>query len=89
MAERVELGDRVKDRVTGFRGICIARTSHLAGCDTVGVKTEALEPGKPIPDAEWFDITQIEVLDKAIVALFKDELEAEDDPGGPKENQKI
>lgn len=29
---QVNLGDRVKDQVTGFEGIAIARTEWLFGC---------------------------------------------------------
>ena len=50
----VNLGDRVRDRVSGFTGVVIARTEWLYGCTRFGVQAEELKDGKPI-EAEWFD----------------------------------
>lgn len=61
------LGDRVKDKITGFTGIIIAKTSYLQGCDRVAVKSEALHEGKPI-DSHHFDEMEVEVIDTEVVA---------------------
>lgn len=37
MANRIELGDEVTDRATGYRGIACSRTRWLTGCDRIGV----------------------------------------------------
>jgi hypothetical protein len=50
----IKLGDRVKDRTTGFTGIVLARTDWLYGCTVFGVKPEELKDGLPM-DMQWFD----------------------------------
>jgi len=66
------IGARVRDRVTGFSGICIGVTRWLTGCDSIGIAPETLgENGKQI-ESGWFDETRIEVvLDQALVAAEK------------------
>ncbi len=64
--KKIELGDRVKDVVTGFRGIVIAVTEWLQGCTTVTVRSEELKDGKPI-DSISFDEPQLQILAKSIV----------------------
>lgn len=51
----IELGARVKDRITGFSGVAVSVTHWLYGCTRYGVQSETLDKdGKPI-EAEWFD----------------------------------
>jgi hypothetical protein len=66
----VQLGDRVKDRVTGFQGIVVARSEYLHGCRRVGVQSEKLEEGKPT-EAQWFDEPQVDVVKPAVHAGFE------------------
>ena len=59
----VSLGDRVKDTVTGFSGICVAITSWLNGCRRIGVQsTTALKDGMPV-DLYTVDEHQINVIE--------------------------
>jgi hypothetical protein len=51
---KFELGDEVKDIVTGFRGIVRARSEYDTGCNRYGVQSQKLENGKPA-DWQWFD----------------------------------
>ena len=37
----VKLGDKVKDPVTGFKGIAYCRTVYLQGCDRIGIQAPA------------------------------------------------
>lgn len=58
----VDVGDRVKDRITGFTGVIESRTVWLNGCARVAVKPEELDKdGKP-KDAIMFDVTQLDLL---------------------------
>lgn len=60
----IQLGDKVKDMVTGFEGICVARTQWLNGCVRVMVQSDKLDKdGKP-QDAQAFDEPQM-VITKA------------------------
>lgn len=60
----VWLGDRVRDKVTGFEGIVTARYEYLNGCirwEVSGVDKD----GKP--DGYAFDDMQVELLDKRVI----------------------
>ncbi len=56
----VKLGDMVKDTVTGFEGVAIARHSYLQGCDRISVQP-VLGKDKTMPSQEGFDEPQLEV----------------------------
>jgi hypothetical protein len=54
-----QLGDKVKDLVTAFEGIIIARSEYLNGCIRYGVQCAKLtKEGKP-QETEWFDEKQL------------------------------
>ena len=67
MADRIELGDRVKDRITGLTGIAIARTEWLYGCVRYSVQPEETKDGKPA-DCYVVDAHQLEVVQKTDIA---------------------
>jgi len=50
----IRLGNKVKDNITGFAGIAVARAEYLNGCISVQVQSIKLKDGLPI-EAEWFD----------------------------------
>lgn len=64
---QIELGDRVKDRITNLKGIAIGVTNWLYGCKRIVVQPEEAKDGKP---AETFcvDAPQLEVLKKGVVS---------------------
>lgn len=74
----INLGDEVRDTISGFKGIAICRTTYLQGCDRIGVQPSVTKEGK-LPDHVWFDEPQLEVV-KPKKAVRKT---AEKDPGGP------
>lgn len=84
-----DLGDRVKDRVTGFSGIVVCKTRWLQGCDRLGVQPEKLDSGKP-GDIQHFDVTAVDVLKAAVHAPLLAEVEkpkpAAEKPGGPRQD---
>lgn len=45
---RIELGDRVKDRITGLKGIAIGITEWLYSCRRIVVQPETTKDHKPI-----------------------------------------
>jgi len=71
------LGDRVKDRVTGFTGIVACRTEYLNGCIRIGVQHEKPVKGRPL-DLEHFDEPQVQVTLKGKIKIGKQET------GGPR-----
>lgn len=62
---KIELGKEGKDKITGVKGIIVARAEHLFGCNTYGVAPQALDNGKRL-DTEWFDEGRIEVIGNGI-----------------------
>jgi hypothetical protein len=59
--EYIKLGDLGKDKVSGYKGICISITEWLNGCRRVSLQSRELKDGKPI-DFFSFDIEQVEVV---------------------------
>lgn len=57
----VNLGDKVKDRITGQVGIAISRTEHINGCVRIGIQSPVGKDGK-VPNPEYADIEQLEVM---------------------------
>ena len=64
-AWKFELGDKVKDRVTGYTGIITTRTEHLNGCRQYGVNAGIGNDGKMV-DGYNIDGEQLELIDKGL-----------------------
>ncbi len=48
---KFNLGEELKDSITGFKGICAARTQYISGCNRYSLqKTQLNKSGKP---EEW------------------------------------
>lgn len=73
---KINLGDRVKDMVTGFTGIAIGRTEWLNGCTRITVQPEKLKDGK-IVETGCFDEPQLVVVKKDQIPV------GNRDTGGP------
>ena len=56
----IRLGDRVKDTVTGFKGIATSRHEYLNGCVRWGVTEERIDKGKDDTKVITFDQLQLE-----------------------------
>jgi hypothetical protein len=64
----IEPGDRVKDKVSGFTGICTARYEFLNRCVRIEVSPEGLDKdGNPAP-GKVFDEHSLEVVARGVVA---------------------
>lgn len=61
----INLGDKVKDKVSGLEGIAIARTEYLNGCVQFNV-TPKLTKGKTEIVTWSIDEEQLEVVGKKI-----------------------
>lgn len=58
----IKPGDLVKDGITGFTGIVVARTEWLNHCIRCTVQPRELKDGKPV-ESQTFDEEQLEVLE--------------------------
>jgi hypothetical protein len=56
-----ELGQKAKDKITGFTGILTARAEFLTGCNRYCIQPTELHDHKPI-DSIYFDEAQIEII---------------------------
>jgi len=90
-ADMIDLGDRVKDPITGFTGIVTCITYWLHGCVRVGVQPEVLHEGKPVED-RYFDEAQMRIVSKRVhqpTSAYQDalsdpaQLAGVRPPGGP------
>ncbi len=64
--EKIELGDRVKDRITGYAGIAHAMTIWLNGCVRVAVQPESLDKDGKVVDDRYFDAGQLIIVKKQV-----------------------
>lgn len=49
----IELGSRVRDMVTGFEGIAMARVEYLTGCTQYGISQAGKGELKPCEYLDW------------------------------------
>lgn len=75
----VKLGDKVRDAVTGFEGIAVAKTEWLNGCMRVTVQPPIDKDGK-VPDSYTFDEPQLLRVEAEVVPTGSRET------GGPAPN---
>lgn len=57
----MKLGDKLRDKVTGFEGIAMARTDYLLDTPTYGLVGPMID-GK-VQDWQWFDMTRLELVE--------------------------
>jgi len=60
---KFKLGQRAKEKITGFSGIIVARIDYLTGCNRYSLQSEDLHEGKPV-DWQNFDENQLELVKK-------------------------
>jgi len=70
--EMIENGDRVRDMVSGLEGIITGETKYLNGCVRFIVQPKINKDGK-VPESEWVDSQQIEILEKKAFQKSKKE----------------
>ena len=57
----IQLGDRVKDPISGLTGIAVCSSTWLHGCIRIGIQPEELKDGKPV-ESQFFDQSQLVVV---------------------------
>ncbi len=77
MTKTINLGDTVKDSITGFKGIVVAKTDWITGCTRVVVQPETLTKEGAVKPSETFD--------EPILVLIKSKkpLKVDRTKGGP------
>ena len=67
----INLGDTVKDSISGFTGIATARSKFLHGCIRIFVEPNKLTKDGTTIDGKWFDEPQLTVTKKSKAAKVK------------------
>ena len=76
------LGDILKDRITGYKGVAISRTQWLNGCVRYDLQAQELHEGKPVASV-WFDEEQLFLVQEAAPRPVDASGGPQDDPSGP------
>lgn len=64
----VTLGDEVKDKVTGFLGIAVARHTYLQGCNRISVQPSVDKDGKNQESCTFDEPQLIVIASQKVVA---------------------
>ena len=79
------LGDLLKDTVTGMEGIVMVRAEYSTGCHHYGIQQQTLIEGKE-PDWVWLDQSRlVRVEPKKVYFAIPDRGTSGNFPSGPKE----
>lgn len=62
----INLGDRVRDKVTGFEGIVVCRSEWLQGCVRLSVQPEKLDKEGKVKESVTFDELQLEMVKQRV-----------------------
>lgn len=54
----IELGQEVRDIITGFTGIATGRCEYITGCSQVLV-APPMDASGSVPSASWFDLQRV------------------------------
>lgn len=60
----MEMGDRVRDRITGFQGIVTGVATYITGC-----KQACVAPTVKSDGGRWFDEDRLEVVARGAVSI--------------------
>jgi hypothetical protein len=66
----INLGQKVKDRITGMEGIATGRSEYLNGCIRILVQPQALKDGVSV-EAQWVDEPQLVIVEDTAVEQAK------------------
>lgn len=65
----LNLGDKVKDRISGFSGIVTARLEYLNGCLRMQVSPDKVDKEGKVPEGYIFDVEQLDLVKAGVHAI--------------------
>lgn len=65
----VQLGQKCRDVVTGFEGLCMGKAQYLTGCNQVLLVPQRLSAEGKRLDGEWLDEQRVAVVGGEILEL--------------------
>ncbi len=78
---KYELGEKVKDKITKFKGVIMARIEYLTGCNQYGISPEELTKEGKRPDWEYIDENRLERIPGKIILKNQQTEEQTEKPG--------
>lgn len=75
----IQLGDKVRDTITGFKGTAVARTMWLHGCARIVIQPEGVDKDGKVFENQSFDEPQL-------IVLKSTKIKTKHDTGGPRPN---
>jgi hypothetical protein len=63
---KFNLGDKLKDSVTGYSGVVVGITKYATGCIHYGLQSDRTKENKP-QEWEWFDESRMSLVKKQAV----------------------
>jgi hypothetical protein len=60
--KKIKLGDKVRDRISGFQGIVTCKLQYKTGCNRFQVSPDRIDKDGGIIEAEVFDEIELEVI---------------------------
>lgn len=79
---KFNLGDRLKDDLTGFEGICVYRTQWITNCNVYGIKPDSLDKDGEPRKSSQFDEPHISVVQEKVAVV-------DNDTGGPTDSPSV
>ena len=67
MEFKFRLGDRLRDKISGFEGIATVRAQYLNGCEQYLLKPQGLKEDGDIKDGYYFDSQQLVLVGYGIL----------------------
>ncbi|KKL15074.1 hypothetical protein LCGC14_2509270 [marine sediment metagenome] len=78
-----EMGETLRDIVTGFRGVVMARAEYQSGCIHYGLQPTKIGADGKLPDWEYLDSSRVERVEEELVGFKRTK---KDPPSGPMQN---
>lgn len=69
---KFNLGDEVKDQLTGFKGYIASRADYITGCNRYGLLQKVQKDGN-IPNWQWFDEPSLTLIKANAIKLPDEE----------------
>jgi len=80
---KVELGDKVKDQISGFTGIVVGITKYITGCDRATIDPGCKKDGEMMC-AEDIDVMTLKVTKKKAVVVNDENVKTKKAPAKKK-----
>lgn len=78
----IKLGQTVKDKVTGFKGIAEAKVEYMNGCIQILVRPMKVTKDGEFPVATYVDVEQLDVVKGTRIIKLNKRDDIDEEPSG-------